>query len=96
MDEVMWENQGERLTFSTFLSSWIPLWKMLRGNQGATGRPGRVSEGSPQHTQIQLWTCDSVKARQVAPDRNRVSPPFSSQRGHPGCACVGRGDKRGS
>ena len=32
MDEVMWENQGDRLMFSTFLSSWIPLWKTLQGD----------------------------------------------------------------
>ena len=57
-DEVMWENQGDRLMFSTFLSSWTPLWKMLRENQE---RPGGVAPGCPGFTQTQLSIQDKAR-----------------------------------
>lgn len=54
----MCENQGERLMFSTFLSSWTPRWKILQGKgvvgegrcsnqEGPRGLQGRVTQGSP-------------------------------------------------
>ena len=94
MEEVTCENQGSRLMFSAFLSSWTPLWKTLWGHQeggpvGSRGAP--LSTGRSDHALV-----TKVKSGGVERGAGVGLPPSCRRAAPVVCVVGGASCKRGS